>query len=293
MQKSLSERFPCQIDSEMRWRDPHKRTITRATGPVTSRARRDAGLLDGLALVSAQVGMGRPGARGIDPSSSRECSSRAGTTAATGPAVMPSSPHPVILSSATIPASPPMQAVIASALLRSWAALCWGDVAFLLAAAAASAGMAAWRRSGSPGWARWRELPAAAFRVAVAASPAAWRITRPSLETAPPYDGSSCPWSLCNAALYGLTRPAGVSLCFRLFVLMLSAPAHLRLVARAPLSPCPHAQAMARSIACGCTSQHRQQWRSSGLRWMMNALQHPAAQRATAAMCAVLQPCCR
>ena len=88
-------------------------------------------------------------------------------------------------------------------LCRFWALLSAADVAFLLAIAAASAALLAWRRAAprSPRLARHRELPAAALRLAIAASPTAWTITQRTLAGSPPYDGGP----LWNAVVFGLT----------------------------------------------------------------------------------------
>ena len=97
--------------------------------------------------------------------------------------------------------APLPQGVIASGLLRSWPILTAADAAFLGALAALSGGTLVWRLRWSAGYTRWREVPAVAMRVAVAASPTAWRITQQALNGAPPYSASSALW---NAAAFGL-----------------------------------------------------------------------------------------
>lgn len=101
---------------------------------------------------------------------------------------------------------PPVQAVIAVGLLRFWAVLSAADVAFLLAIAGASAALLAWRRlspASARSFARHREVPAVLLRVAIAASPAAWKVTRQALAGVPPYTNSG--GGMWNAAVFGLS----------------------------------------------------------------------------------------
>lgn len=79
------------------------------------------------------------------------------------------------------------QGVIAAGLLRSWTVFRATDLAFLAAYSAATAGMWAWRRRSPASFAAWRELPAAAMRLSVAAAPTGWVITRQALSGAPPF----------------------------------------------------------------------------------------------------------
>lgn len=95
--------------------------------------------------------------------------------------------------------------MIAVGLLRFWAVLSAADIAFLLAIAAASAALLAWRRAvpgSASSFARHRELPAVVLRVAIAASPAAWKVTRQALAGEPPYSSGSGSW---NAAVFALS----------------------------------------------------------------------------------------
>lgn len=81
------------------------------------------------------------------------------------------------------------------------------DVAFLLAISAASAALLAWRRcvpGSAHSFARRRELPAVLLRVAIAASPAAWKVTRQTLAGVPPYNSGSGSGAW-NAAVYSLS----------------------------------------------------------------------------------------
>ena len=90
--------------------------------------------------------------------------------------------------------------MVSAGLVRSWAALSTAEVCTLLFFAAVHAAMAVWRRLQPASWERWRALPAAVCRVAAAAAPAAWAITRQSLDKPPPYSGR--PW---DAGVFLLT----------------------------------------------------------------------------------------
>jgi hypothetical protein len=91
--------------------------------------------------------------------------------------------------------------------LRAASVLEAADIVYLAAMAAASLGALAWRRRSPASFARRRELPAALFRLAVAASPTAWTISRQAMEGTPPYAGNP----LRNAAVFLL------SVCFASF----------------------------------------------------------------------------
>lgn len=91
--------------------------------------------------------------------------------------------------------------MIVAGLVRGWPVLGAADLAFLAAMAAVCLGALAWRRFHPGSFARYRELPAVAFRLAVAASPAAWKITQQSLNGAVPYTGGS---GLRDTAAFGL-----------------------------------------------------------------------------------------
>jgi hypothetical protein len=90
------------------------------------------------------------------------------------------------------------------------------DVAFLAAYAAASASMLWWRRCHPASFARWRAPLAAAMRVAVAAAPTGWTVTRQALGATTQY-GSSRLWNLAAFSLtiafcsFGATATALVS----------------------------------------------------------------------------------
>ncbi|PRW50887.1 hypothetical protein C2E21_5660 [Chlorella sorokiniana] len=154
--------------------------------------------------------------------------------------------------------------VIAVGLLRFWAVLSAADVAFLLAMAAASAVLLAWRRA-VPGsarsFARHRELPAVVLRVAIAASPTAWKVTRQTLGGVPPYSSGSGGWNLAVFAL---------SLGFCSF----AATANVLALAR-PVRLALHAPTQALVMLCI--------WWHNAAICESPALQHPAAQQATAA----------
>ncbi|KAL4443302.1 hypothetical protein ABPG75_011039 [Micractinium tetrahymenae] len=83
--------------------------------------------------------------------------------------------------------------VIAAGLLRSWAVVRAPDFLFLACYAAATAGMLLWRRRAPASFAAWRELPAAAMRLAVAAAPTGWVITRQALSGAAPFSADGSP----------------------------------------------------------------------------------------------------
>lgn len=172
--------------------------------------------------------------------------------------------------------------------------------------AAVAAGMLAWRRVAPASFAAHRQLPAALLRVAVAASPTAWHVTRQSLDGAPPPYGSSM---FANIALYGLTilfcsfgattnvlvrgqwcGGAGTAMPgLPLPCRSAAQPLQLCTSALAPMPALQPPQALARPLALRVQlpAQAATMWlisRYNGEICATAALQHPAAQAATAAM---------
>jgi hypothetical protein len=65
------------------------------------------------------------------------------------------------------------------------------ELAFLAACGVATVGTLPWRRRHPAAWVRYRELPTTVLRLAVAASPTAWKITAVALNGTPPFSGGS------------------------------------------------------------------------------------------------------